>query len=318
MKESILPRMHSDAQDMVLGGIMKHVEDKKMVIVLGEPGVGKTTTLLDFCILNKTPTYYYRCSANTTMNSLLIFIANAIGIHVIGGNDEIQNRIQKKLQQTPDYCFVFDEAEYLTYGNGTKIDVLRQIYDETDVPIILCGTYVLKDLISGERKKNKYMTHNRPQIFRRLRKEEFDRIKQSEIIEYMNTLEKSYAVSFDTQTRAELITICRDISSGGLGNFIELIEIIFGVVRPEWKQISNQLNAEIGRVPHYHQEKSQTFFAIRPSKNGDDDQEPKTFLDDLKTATSETVVEHIDVTKLTVAKIDVNILKDAIYHKMLM
>ena len=44
MKESILPRMHSDAQDMVLGGIMKHVEDKKMVIVLGEPGVGKTTT----------------------------------------------------------------------------------------------------------------------------------------------------------------------------------------------------------------------------------------------------------------------------------
>lgn len=43
MKESILPRMHSDAQDMVLGGIIRHVDDRKMVIVLGEPGEGKST-----------------------------------------------------------------------------------------------------------------------------------------------------------------------------------------------------------------------------------------------------------------------------------
>ena len=59
-------------------------------------------------------------------------------------------------------------------------------------------------------------------------------------------------------------------------------------------------------------------FSIELTSSVENDQEPKTFLDDLKTATSETVVEHIDVTKLTVAKIDVNILKDAIYHKMLM
>ena len=58
--------------------------------------------------------------------------------------------------------------------------------------------------------------------------------------------------------------------------------------------------------------------SIELTSSVENDQEPKTFLDDLKTATSETVVEHIDVTKLTVAKIDVNILKDAIYHKMLM
>lgn len=102
---------------------------------------------------------------------------NALGLRVVGTNDELQTRIQKCLQENPDYCFVFDEAEYLTYGNANKIDVIRQIYDETQVPIVICGTYLLKDLISGDRKKNSKITHNRPQIFRRLRKEAFTSLK---------------------------------------------------------------------------------------------------------------------------------------------
>ena len=316
MKESILPRMHSDAQDMVLGGIIRHVDDRKMVIVLGEPGEGKSTTVLDFCMVNAAPTYYYRCSPNTTMNSLLIFIANAIGVRISGGNDEVQNRIQRKLQQNPDYCFVFDEAEYLAYGNGTKIDVLRQIYDETDVPMILCGTYILKDMISGERKSNKKNSHNRPQVFRRLRKEEFDRIKETEILDYINLLEKCYNVTFDTKVKAELIALCRDRQSGGLGNFIELIELIFSQIRPEWKIISHQLNKENGRVPHYHQEKSQTFFAIKPDK---EDKEENVHLKKL-TESSEDIKEdqYIDVTKLPNIRIDSSMLRDAVYHKMTM
>ena len=59
------------------------------------------------------PAYYYRCSPNTTMNSLLVFIANAIGVRVVGDNGTVQDRIQRKLQDDPNYCFVFDEAEYL-------------------------------------------------------------------------------------------------------------------------------------------------------------------------------------------------------------
>lgn len=311
MKESILPRMHTNTQDIVLGGIIKHVQDKKMVIVLGEPGEGKTITVLDFCMQNTSPSYYYRCSPNTTMNSLLIFIANAIGIRVVGSNDELQNRIQKKLQQNPDYCFVFDEAEYLAYGNGTKIDVLRQIFDETDVPIILCGTYVLKDLISGERKKNADRTHNRPQIFRRLRKEEFEMIEEKEVLDYLAFLETNYAVIFDTRVKQDLISICRDRQSGGLGNFIEIIELIFSLVRPEWKDISNQLNILNNRTVHTHDETAQSFTAIKPDK------------DDNNISTNRTVIHEetqniVDVSSLTTVTIDISLLKDALRHKMTM
>ena len=113
MRESILPRMYTATQDTVLGGVIQHVNSKKMVIVLGEPGEGKTVTMLDFCTQYPHPAYYYRCSPNTTMNSLLVFIANAIGVRVVGDNGTVQDRIQRKLQDDPNYCFVFDEAEYL-------------------------------------------------------------------------------------------------------------------------------------------------------------------------------------------------------------
>ncbi len=58
MKESILPRMHTDTQATVLGGIIKHVKDGKIVIVLGEPGEGKSVTKSSkkrdvFCIRTK-------------------------------------------------------------------------------------------------------------------------------------------------------------------------------------------------------------------------------------------------------------------------
>lgn len=325
MKESILPRMHINTQDMVLGGIFKHVKDRKMVIVLGESGEGKTIIVLDFCALNEaeTPSFYYRCSSNTTMNSLLIFIANALGIRIVGGNDELQNRIQLKLQQDPNYCFVFDEAEYLAYGNGTKIDVLRQIFDESDVPIILCGTYVLKDLISGERIKDKSKTHNRPQIFRRLRKEEFDRIEEQEIHDYLLQLEQQYAVVFEPRVKTTLTALCRDRQSGGLGNFIEVIELLFSHVRPEWEAISYQIIRESGRILHTHTEKAQSFNAIKMRKvdyeEAKNNASPVVPSASLSSNDSNNLnVPYIDVSALQPAYIDMATLKDAFSHKMTM
>ena len=74
MRESILPRMHTNTQDIVLGGIIKHVQDKKMVIVLGEPGEGKTITVLDFCAQNPFPSYYkteFKRNSNKTLTIVL-------------------------------------------------------------------------------------------------------------------------------------------------------------------------------------------------------------------------------------------------------
>ena len=213
--------------------------------------------------------------------------------------------------------FVFDEAEYLAYGNGTKIDVLRQIYDETSVPIIICGTYVLKDLISGERKKKVSQTHNRPQIFRRLRKEEFDRIDEHEVNDYLTLLETQYMLRLDSAVKTSLIANCRDRQSGGLGNFIEILELLFSQVRPEWETISYQMIRETGRTLHHHTEPVQSYTSIKPTKF--DDHEIKDF-EEQKRSTNSSVQSRpensIDISTLSPVRVDMKMLQDVLRHKM--
>ena len=75
-------------------------------------------------------------------------------------------------------------------------------------------------------------------------------------------------------------------------------------------------NGKLNKDPHYHQEKSQTFFAIKPDK---EDKEENIHLKNL-TESSEDIKEdqYIDVTKLPNIRIDSSMLRDAVYHKMTM
>ena len=314
MRESILPRMYTETQDVILGGLLTHAEEKKMAILLGETGEGKTITALDFCALYPKKAYYFCCSPNTTMGSLLRFIANAIGARPVGNNDDLQIYLQSRLKYTTDCCFVFDEVEYLAYGNGNKIDVLRQIFDASDIPIIFCGTYVLKDLISGIKHKKVQVTHNRPQIFRRLRKEEFDIVKEKEVFNYLNLLEKEYNVLFENKVKAELVAACRDRQSGGMGNFIEIIELLFSIIRPEWKDISYQIIKRDGRILHDHFEEFQCYMPISSEYLKFEKENDQQF----KVETNTVQTPSIDVSSLETKIITSSLLKDALKHKMTM
>ena len=203
---------------------------------------------------------------------------------------------------------------------GRKLDDrnARKLGDWGHVPIIICGTYVLKDLISGERKKDHNITHNRPQIFRRLRKEEFGRIDEQEILDYLRQLERKYAVSFSSKVKSELVSICRDRQSGGLGNFIEIIELLFDQVRPEWKNISYQLIKESGRILHTHKEKYQSFKAIKHSKEDLVDTENLEKANNPEAEIPSPVAIEVDASSLTISQIDSALLHDCLHHKMTM
>ena len=185
---------------------------------------------------------------------------------------------------------------------------------------IICGTYVLKDLISGVRKKKVTQTHNRPQIFRRLRKEEFDRIEVSEIHDYLVQLEKQYAIFFEPQVKTALISRCRDRQSGGLGNFIEILELMISHVRPEWETISYQIIEESGRILHDHTEDIQSYTSIKLSKYDILENEEETENKDniVNVPTVDTKREYINVSALKTVTIDMALFNDALRHKMSM
>lgn len=75
-------------------------------------------------------------------------------------------------------------------------------------------------------------------------------------------------------------------------------------------------DGKLNKDPHYHQEKSQTFFAIKPDK---EDKEENVHLKNLTESSEDTNEDkYIDVTKLPNIRIDSSMLRDAVYHKMTM
>lgn len=249
------------------------------------------------------------------MSSLLIYMAKVLGVRITENNDEMQGLIQEKLKRNPNYCFVFDEVEYLANGNCNKLDVLRQIYDDTGVSIVICGTYDLKDMICGEHKSGKKKTHNRSQLFRRLRLAEFEMVEEYEAYRYLDVLENEYSVIFADNVKDKLVSQCRDRQNGGLGNFIEIIELLFSQVRPEWKAISYQIIKESGRSLHTHTEQSQSFTSIKPSKTKDEDTDFSDSISDSNLPQEQ--YEYIDVKTLQTVYIDLATYNDSTRYKML-
>ena len=306
LTQTHLPIMETENFKSVYGSLKFSIQERKLSVVLGAPGSGKTTVLKMLESENPTRNHYILCSPNTTMKSMLLAIADAINTDVKGDNDRIQTQITAALQEDPNHCIIFDECEYLHRGNVSKIDVLRQIYDQTGVPFVLCGTYKLKNLLVGNDKDE----HNQPQIFRRLLKSEFNTIKKEEILSYLDRLEKLYAVSFSQEARTQLFSLCRDRGNGGLGIFIALLELIFSIVRPEWKDITKQIQyQETQKKNSSLGQKDSTLDC--PPKQNDSTEDPA-----IPENTDNLPFHFVDVSKLNVVVIDKNTIRDASKFKM--
>jgi len=121
--------------------------------------------------------------------------------------------------------------------------------------------------------------------------------------------------------RASLMSHCRDRQSGGLGNFIEILELLFSQIRPEWKAISFQMIRNSGRILHTHSEAVQSYTSIKPSKF--DGAEIESFeemkhIDKLFTSTLIDSAEDVDISTLEPVRVDMATLQDVIRHKMQM
>ena len=245
---------------------------------------------------------------------MLAFISRCVGVKPAKDNGATQSRITEKLQSNPHVLFAFDEAEYLACKNTQQIDVLRQFYDDTGVHIILCGTYQLVDLLTGEESRNKKFSHNKPQISRRLRKEEFEQLPESEVDYYLRELEDYYAVRFEKAAKAKLISICLDRMNGGLGNFIEILELLLATERPEWEEISYQIIQNSNRTLHTHGDPIQTpsFVACEDQPI---EQSMEMLLDDADPSDEESM-QRIDVGNLPIVTITRSSINDALRHKM--
>jgi DNA transposition AAA+ family ATPase len=190
------------------------VKKRKMGVMIGPPGSGKTTVLEDFAV--KTPGLVrIRALRQMRVRDLLAAIADGIGAEISGPNYPAIVKLTDALRGRPDVVIAVDEAEHLARWDVDKFEILRDIWDETRTPVILAGTERLEDILT----RGLTRRDNLAQLYRR----KIEIMMAGVTVAEARDILAGYNVS--RPARDTLAAIAADFKHGGLGMFSETLEM---------------------------------------------------------------------------------------------
>ena len=126
-----------------------------MGLIYGLTGEGKSTAVTYIC--NREDAIFLRARATWTPRSMLENIVRELGLSPTYALDPMLQMATNRLRHTQSPLFI-DEADYLI-NSSTKpnlIDVLRDLYDETKVPVVLIGSEELSRRLESNKRFDKH------------------------------------------------------------------------------------------------------------------------------------------------------------------
>ena len=149
----------------------------KLALVYGEHGLGKTHSIIWWATRNDA--IYVRANNEINQNGLLKLIVEELGERPFFFMQENFNLILKHLRLRPKIIIV-DEVDYL-FNYHNAIEILRDIQDNTGVPIVLVGMGMLDKKIARYK-------HFEDRIYKKLKFEHFNHNDISEILSQITDL----------------------------------------------------------------------------------------------------------------------------------
>ena len=108
---------------------------RKMGVMVGHPGSGKTTVLRHFA-QTQPGVLYIEAWPQMRVGDMLEAIARPLGLSLRGNNYRKTQDLIAYLSGRTDVLIAVDEAEYLAKWDVDKFEVLRKVWDNTGTPVI--------------------------------------------------------------------------------------------------------------------------------------------------------------------------------------
>ena len=163
-----------------LASKLKNLPDNipRLALLYSEPGIGKTHMLLKWALDNDA--VYIRAINGMTQPGLLKNIVTDLDLTDYHNMQSNFNHIVKCLQNEPRVIIV-DEVDYLI-GDKNVIEILRDIQDMTNVPIILSGMEFVNRKIAR-------FKHIKSRLYKSLKLKYYDENEIKDILEQLTNLQ---------------------------------------------------------------------------------------------------------------------------------
>ncbi len=136
--------------DNIIGVCQSCQEYMSLGVIIGRSGYGKTFTLKHYA-KNSERVCYIECDDSMSSRDLVEAIEDAIGIPTAYGTiSKRTKQIKKFFNTNKGYLLVIDEADkLLNKYTQKKMEILRSIFDQSDVGLIIAGEPKLEAMIKS-------------------------------------------------------------------------------------------------------------------------------------------------------------------------